>query len=250
MRRRFLLLLIGVLGALAASGCKNHPLRGERPFASWGHKEIAAASEVPDPDRAAAPAEVKGTDPASSETQPVPAATPNAGQPTTPATPTGLPKPPRFDALPPPAFPGDGPGGAKALVYEEISSAPAKAPAQAAPRANAAPQNESAPAGPEIITILPRRDQAEPNTKRLPIGEARATSTLSGEVQQFRHVWRLRYAPPDADDPHGGSVCLEGAGLEHLQDGQRVRVTGAQLPATDRFTGPRFQVQILEVLQP
>lgn len=69
-------------------------------------------------------------------------------------------------------------------------------------------------------------------------------STLTGQVQQWRHTWRLRYAPVDADDPHGGSVELVGgAELSRLRDGQFVQVRGNLLPAEGRQTQVRYRVQ-------
>jgi hypothetical protein len=72
--------------------------------------------------------------------------------------------------------------------------------------------------------------------------------TLSGEVQQFRRGWRLRYAAVDVADPHGGSVGLLGPGLDQLKEGARVRVTGTLIPGDDRPGAARFQVRTLEVL--
>ncbi|GEM_PF-6511248 len=74
--------------------------------------------------------------------------------------------------------------------------------------------------------------------------------TLTGEVQQFRRGWRLRYAAVDVVDAHGGSVSLTGAGLEQLKDGARIRVTGTLIPADDRLSSARFQVQTVEMLEP
>jgi len=71
---------------------------------------------------------------------------------------------------------------------------------------------------------------------------------LAGEVQQFRRGWRLRYAPLDVAEEHGGSVSLVGAGLDYLKEGARIRVTGNFLPDDDRPGGARFQVRAFEVL--
>jgi hypothetical protein len=74
--------------------------------------------------------------------------------------------------------------------------------------------------------------------------------TLSGRVQQWRNTWRLRYASPDADDPHGGSVTLVGgADLDRLRDGQRIRVQGVLVPAENRQSTTRYQVNAVEILE-
>jgi CHASE1-domain containing sensor protein len=72
--------------------------------------------------------------------------------------------------------------------------------------------------------------------------------TITGEAQQFRRTWRLRYAPLDSEDSHGGSVMLLGEGLNRIREGQQIRVVGTMQPAEERGDAPRFHVQFLEVL--
>jgi hypothetical protein len=72
--------------------------------------------------------------------------------------------------------------------------------------------------------------------------------TITGEAQQFRRTWRLRYAPLDSEDAHGGSVMLVGEGLARIREGQQIRVVGIMQPAEERGDVPRFQVQFLEIL--
>jgi len=105
---------------------------------------------------------------------------------------------------------------------------------------------------PEAVpVVLPNGDQLiELSSKTISLGAGDNYRSLTGEVQQFRRGWRLRYAAVDADDTHGGSVSLVGHGLERLRDGAHVRVTGTMLPAEDRLSSPRFQVQNLEMLTP
>jgi len=71
--------------------------------------------------------------------------------------------------------------------------------------------------------------------------------SIAGQVQQYRNTWRLRYAEVGQDDPHGGSVLLEGD-LGDIRDGQTVRVRGFLIPAADRRDSARYRVQAIEVL--
>src|SRR5262245_36610931 len=73
--------------------------------------------------------------------------------------------------------------------------------------------------------------------------------SITGNVELWRKTYRLRYAPVDVPDPHGGSLMLVGDQLDSLQDGQRVRVQGHMLPGSDRTGGRRFQVQAVQILQ-
>lgn len=73
---------------------------------------------------------------------------------------------------------------------------------------------------------------------------------LTGHVTSFRKSWRLRYAAVESEDVHGGSVMLNGAGLERLKDGQLVRVQGTILAPADRNQPAMFQVQAIEILAP
>ncbi len=73
--------------------------------------------------------------------------------------------------------------------------------------------------------------------------------TVTGQVQQWRKTWRLRYAPVEQEDAHGGSVVLQGsAELNQLRDGQHVRVRGVIIPADDHAGAARYHVQGLEIL--
>jgi hypothetical protein len=100
-----------------------------------------------------------------------------------------------------------------------------------------------------LIVAAEKPKPAEPAPQEITTPRA-GVCTLSGEVQEFRRTWRLRYAAIDAEDAHGGSVILTGEGLSRLRDGQSVRVVGALAPAEDRSSPPRFQVQFLEVINP
>jgi hypothetical protein len=73
--------------------------------------------------------------------------------------------------------------------------------------------------------------------------------TIVGRVHEWNKTLRLRYAPVEQPDAHGGSVMLEGAAeLQQLSDGQHVRVRGTLIPATDRVSSARFRVEAVEVL--
>jgi len=81
-------------------------------------------------------------------------------------------------------------------------------------------------------------------------GAAEDYKTLTGHVTAFRKSWRLRYAAIETEDAFGGSVALNGPGLERLRDGQLVRVQGTVLSAADRNQPAVFQVKSIEVLAP
>jgi hypothetical protein len=194
---------------------------------------------------------------------------------------------PRFDNVPPPAFPGP---GLKSLQHEEVLIMPGRAPKQgaavapgdmetftipAAPARSAPPALQATTPAPRPLPIAPMQPapavlQDSPPHESLPVSEVAATDvpasptptvrtthgraleshrTLTGEVHQFRRGWRLRYAPIDAEDPYGGSVMLEGVGLDRLRDGQRIRVVGTLIPAEDRLSTTRFQVTTLEIVE-
>lgn len=156
---------------------------------------------------------------------------------------------PREAPLPPPAFPDLLPAPARGNVQPsqfEDTVIIRDLPGDLTPIMQA-PSNptDAAP------VLLPNGDQLiELGSKTISFGAGENYRTLTGEVQQFRRGWRLRYAAVDAEDAHGGSVSLIGQGLERLKDGVHVRVTGTLIPAEDRLSSPRFQVQALEVLEP
>ena len=189
---------------------------------------------------------------------------------------------PRFDNLPAPAFP-TGPEGLKPLGHEEIIILPGAASLQPAmdpgqvetftiPAAPSRPEprrsvpattsnvatstvheerpapQESAPVTAVAPAVAVAAEQPLETTSRpVPSRALESHRTLTGEVHQFRRGWRLRYAAVDADDPHGGSVVLEGVGVAHLRDGQTVRVVGTLIPAEDRNSAARFQVTMMEI---
>jgi hypothetical protein len=115
------------------------------------------------------------------------------------------------------------------------------------------------PLGPGIETVtsggapilLANGDKLMPqSTMTVRFGESNGYQTLVGQVSQFRHTWRLRYAAVESEDKLGGSVILVGADLDQLKEGQMVRVTGSVMPGDDRATGTRYQVTRFEVLEP
>jgi len=107
---------------------------------------------------------------------------------------------------------------------------------------------------PPAVTLIPeiaKKIELPPDeaTTTPVVKERNGFKTIAGQVQQFRKTWRLRYAPFDQDDPYGGSVMLEGVGLDRLRDGQRIRVQGVFIPPTDRFSPARYRVQTMEILE-
>ena len=72
---------------------------------------------------------------------------------------------------------------------------------------------------------------------------------LTGQLQQWRKTWRLRYAAVGAEETYGGSVMLEGiADTSKLRDGQHLRVRGRLIPPENRQDSPRYVVQSIDVL--
>jgi hypothetical protein len=106
---------------------------------------------------------------------------------------------------------------------------------------------EVPPEGPAAIpAVVEKHEVKDANAQ---VVEFDNIKCVTGQVQQFRKTWRLRYAPCDQDDPHGGSVLLEGAGLDRLRDGQRIRVQGVLIPPMDRTSPARYRVRSMEILE-
>jgi hypothetical protein len=81
-------------------------------------------------------------------------------------------------------------------------------------------------------------------------GPLQGCQVLTGSVESWRKTWRLRYAPIDVEEAHGGRVTLVGdAELDGLRDGQRLRVHGVLVPSSSRSDPPAFHVQSVEVLE-
>jgi hypothetical protein len=81
-------------------------------------------------------------------------------------------------------------------------------------------------------------------------GRSENFDTITGQVQIFRKVHRLRYAPVEQEDIFGGVVILEGADdFNVLKDGQTVRIRGALIPPSDRSSPARYRVQSIMVLE-
>ncbi|MFO0865706.1 MAG: hypothetical protein U0744_13820 [Gemmataceae bacterium] len=99
--------------------------------------------------------------------------------------------------------------------------------------------NAATPSGDGVIELT------NANVK---LGAANDYKALTGHVTSFRKSWRLRYAAVESEDVHGGSVVLNGAGLDRLKDGQLIRVQGSIIPPTDRNQPATFQVQAIEIL--
>lgn len=121
-------------------------------------------------------------------------------------------------------------------------------PPVAAPIRSDMPPAPTAPRPfPGEVSTTPAYPSAESSAKLVPPSYATDYRTLTGQVQSWRGSWRLRYSDIGVEDQYGGSVTLDGV-REQLQEGCQVRVQGQLLPAADRLSTPRFQVQALEVL--
>lgn len=224
--RRELLLFAVVLGVgSATSGCKQRQVRTDRPYQHVTRADAAAPATESE---SAKPAPAETTE--SRPTQEV-------------ATPRLLPIRPEDEAAallapPPTTVPNELP----------VPKTPETVDGESVSGARAASKINPASAGtPGVNLVTPEGEgTAIVDSKAITSSEGRQTGTLTGEVYQFRKNWRLRYAPLDAEDAHGGSVILNGNGLELLQEGQRVRVVGAYRQ-DDGVT--RFSVQTLDILE-
>jgi hypothetical protein len=135
-----------------------------------------------------------------------------------------------------------------------ITQAAARGPAvAAAPEAAPAPQELAASREVKVIRFE-REPVAEPAPAADPppagkLARAADYSWLSGEVQRWRRELRLRYAPVDEVDAHGGCLTLTGDGLlDDLREGDHVRVRGRLVQAEGR-TSPVYQVESVTPLE-
>lgn len=102
-----------------------------------------------------------------------------------------------------------------------------------------------APKLPVVRTVKEPPVEAKPT----PVQTSADAKTFTGQAQQWRKSWRIRYAGVDQDDEHGGSLVLEGGlELDQLRDGQRIRVRGTVIPAESASQSSRLRVQSLEKL--
>ena len=86
-------------------------------------------------------------------------------------------------------------------------------------------------------------------TSEIHYGQADHFTQVTGQVQQFRKSWRLRYADVAQEDPYGGVVVLDGGPeLGRLRDGQHVRVTGVLVPPETRTSSATYRVKTIEIL--
>lgn len=97
------------------------------------------------------------------------------------------------------------------------------------------------------VTVSKGTDPGVVSEMTIRYGQEDNYRVLTGRIEQWAREYRLRYAPPDADDAHGGFVVLEGGQTESLKDGNHVRVQGTLVPAEGRRSA-RYQVNNLEVL--
>ncbi len=134
----------------------------------------------------------------------------------------------------------------------------------AAPAATAAPAAPAAPTAPDAWSAvgqtpaaapepsLPAPSTASVQTPAVPreaFSHSEDYSVLTGSVQPCNQGWRLRYAPFDTEDQHGGCVVLEGGDATGLQDGCQVHVEGKLIPSPERNGTPTFEVRTLDILQ-
>ena len=102
----------------------------------------------------------------------------------------------------------------------------------------------------DLPANLPGERFVNNNVMTVRFGQANNYQVVVGQLTQFRRAWKLRYAAIESDDKYGGSLPLTGENLDHLKDGQMVRVEGMVLPSEDRASGARYQVHRIEVIEP
>lgn len=103
---------------------------------------------------------------------------------------------------------------------------------------------------PAVVVLVGNGEESSAEILSAKIQDVQADTfkSITGNVQPWRKTWRLRFAPVDREAVYGGSVVLEGTGLDRLRDGQTVRVQGVLIAPTDRASPARYRVQTLEVL--
>jgi hypothetical protein len=193
------------------------------------------------------------------------------GAPTTVATPSASPT--KNLANVPPVAPAPTTPGQTSTPFPEHLPPPEKVSPPSEPASNAAPTtlpDSSAPAtsqspvlsiyGPGVEVLPSQGGETSPGAAResvdakknepLSMGQANNYQILVGQVYQFRRMWKLRFTAVESDDKYGGSFTLVGDNLDHLKDGQIVRVEGSVLPAQDRTSGAHYQVKRLTIIEP
>ena len=97
------------------------------------------------------------------------------------------------------------------------------------------------------------RDHRDPATGHVRYDHARDFSWVVGELQYLhtKKQWRVRYAPIDVDDTHGGSVTL--SGVDHLTDqlksGMTVRLQGQLIEPDLNKSAPDYHVYGIKTLE-
>jgi hypothetical protein len=267
VRRNAFLLTMGLAGSLFASGCQQRPLASPRALAAASAPTNYNVRVTTDPVKpsapvAAAPVHVPPSRGYVTEAPVAPPASlppaalqsphladkartaPIAPVPTAPAAaPAPRPQPVSRPVLPPPPAPESLPPSKQTQLDRHTDTGTLIISEQA---------NDHRP-----LMSVAKKTTNKTTAPPAPVAQEIASSapkeglcTLTGEAQEFRKGWRLRYASVEAEDAHGGSVALVGENLQRLRDGQTVRVVGTLQPAEDRLDTPRFLVHFLEVIAP
>ena len=236
MRSKILLSTVCMAASLWAAGCQHR--NSVRKQAEWEPSPCNLASTPFPTAPEKAPEKI-------ADTTPAPASTDGPRSKTVIITPD---QPVSTNATPPATLPWADKKPATPVELPRAAPAPLKAatpkPAEAPLPPPSLPDSLPAPSANNLD-----RSKHEEFVLGSPATSTDSFRTLTGEVQQFRRGWRLRYAGIDVMDAHGGSVALVGPGLERLREGSRVRVTGNLIPAEDRLGTARFQVQSVDVLE-
>ncbi|MBM3996136.1 MAG: hypothetical protein FJ303_18595 [Planctomycetes bacterium] len=105
---------------------------------------------------------------------------------------------------------------------------------------------------PELVDPRPvtKKDPALPAPNaEIVFGADEAYRTITGQVEVYRKVPRLRFGHVAQEDAYGGVVVLEGgADVSRLEDGKLVRVTGVLVPPANRTASATFRVKTVEIL--
>jgi hypothetical protein len=134
------------------------------------------------------------------------------------------------------------------LQEEEIDPSELSANSDVAKTIGKISDTEAVKPAAAVLVGSPKKDPFEIMSAKIQDVPVKAFESITGNVQPWRKTWRLRFAPVDQEAVYGGSVVLEGIGLDRLRDGQTVRVQGVLIAPTERASPARYRVQTLEIL--
>lgn len=132
----------------------------------------------------------------------------------------------------------------------QASAIPAHVPEVQPPEAPPAPVVQATWQEPgHIRATLTQRRRPASSDSASPLERSSDYRWLVGELQyvHVRDAWRLRYAAPDEEDRHGGSVTLvETGSMTGYRNGQIVRVEGELVDPDAADPSPAYRVRRLQ----